>query len=133
MKEYMMIFRNEKMEGGPKPSEEQMNAMMQQWQDWIRGIATKGKYSGTNRLLPEGKTLKPNNVVTDGPYAEVKEVVGGYLIVKAKSLDEAVELAKSCPNLQYGGNVEVRSVMNIEYDPKAKNFLDVVGDKAQVR
>ncbi len=76
-------------------------------------------------MYPEGKTIKPNNVITDGPYAEVKEMVGGYLIVKANTLDEAVEIAKSCPNLIYGGNVEVRSVMSIEYDPNSEKFLDV--------
>jgi hypothetical protein len=123
MKEYMLIFRNEKKEGGEKPSAEQMQAVMKQWQSWISGIAAKGKYSGTNRLLSEGKTIKPNKVITDGPYVEAKEMIGGYLIVKADTLDEAVEMAKSCPNLIYGGNVEVRSVMPIEYDAKSENFL----------
>jgi hypothetical protein len=124
MKEFMMIFRNEKQDAGPVPSAEQMQAVMQQWQTWIKGIAEKGKYSGTNRLLSEGKTLKPGNAITDGPYAEVKEVVGGYLVVKAGSLEEAVEIAKSCPNLVYGGSVEVRSVMPIEYDTKSDDFLN---------
>jgi len=123
MKEYMMLFRNEKNEGGRPPSAEQMQAVMKQWQTWIKGIAAKGKYSGTNRLLSEGKTLKPGNAITDGPYAEGKEVVGGYLIVKANSLDEAVEMAKSSPNIIYGGNVEVRSVMSIDEDPDSNNFL----------
>ena len=123
MKEYMMLFRNEKTEGGEQPSAEQMQALMKQWQTWIKGIATNGKYSGTNRLLSEGKTVKPGNAITDGPYAEGKEVVGGYLIVKADSLDEAVEMAKSCPNIIYGGNVEVRNVMSIDDDPGSNNFL----------
>lgn len=124
MKEFMMIFRNEKMDDGQIPSEEQMQTAMKQWQSWIKDIAEKGKYSGTNRLLSESKVLKPGNVISDGPYAEVKEVVGGYLIVKADSIDEATEMAKSCPNLMYGGNVEVRSVMPIEVDPASKNFLN---------
>ena len=123
MKEYMMIFRNEKKEGGEKPSAEQMQAVMKQWQNWIGGIAAKGKYSSTNRLISEGKTIKPNKVVTDGPYVEAKEMIGGYLVVKANSLDEAVEMAKSCPGLLYGGNVEVRSVMPIESDADSENFL----------
>lgn len=118
-----MLFRNEKMEGGQPPSAEQMQAMMRQWQTWIKGIASNGNYADTNRLLPEGKTLKPGNAITDGPYAEGKEVVGGYLIVKANSIDEAVEMAKSCPNLIYGGNVEIRSVMSIDNDPGSSNFL----------
>jgi hypothetical protein len=123
MKEYLMLFRNETQGGEATPSAEQMKAVMQQWQNWIKAIADKGKYSGTNRLLPVGKTLKPGNAITDGPFAEIKEVVGGYLLVKADSLEEAVEMAKTCPNLIYGGNVEVREVMTINGDPKSDLFL----------
>lgn len=116
----MMIFRNEV--GGEKPSAEQMQAVMSHWQNWIGDIAARGNYVGTNRLYSEGsKTLKPGNVIIDGPYAEVKEIIGGYLIVKANNLDETVEMAKTCPNLQYGGNVEVREVLNME--PGAMAFL----------
>src|SRR6185437_15327385 len=123
MKEFMMLFRNEKMEGGEKPSAEQMQAVMSEWQNWIGNIAAQGNYASTNRLHSEGKTLKPNNVSLDGPYAEVKEMVGGYLIVKANSLDDAVEMAKTCPNLLYGGSVEVRSVMSIDADATSATFL----------
>ena len=123
MKEYMMLFRHEKNESSEAPPSEQMQTAMKQWQAWIKGIAANGNYSGTNRLLSEGKTIKPGNAITDGPYAEGKEVVGGYLIVKADSLDEAVEMAKSCPNIIYGGNVEVRSVMSIDTDINSNNFL----------
>ncbi len=124
MKEYLMIFRSERQDGTAPPSAEQMKAAIKQWQDWIRSIALKGKYSGTNRLMSEAKTVKPGNVISDGPYAEVKEVVGGYLVVKADSIDEAIEMAKGCPNLSYGGNVEVRLIMDIEYDFNANNFLE---------
>ncbi len=123
MKEYMLIFRNEKSDNNEAPSAEQMRAVLKEWQNWIRCIAEQGKFSGTNRLLPEGKTLKPGNVITDGPYAEAKELIGGYVLVKAETLDGAVEIAKSCPNLKYGGNVEVRSVMPIDSDPKSDSFL----------
>ena len=75
--------------------------------------------------IRKAKPLSQENIITDGPYAEVKEMVGGYLIVKANTLDEAVEMAKSCPNLIYGGNVEVRSVMSIEYDAGSEKFLDI--------
>jgi len=108
----MMIFRNA-YEPAFKPSPEQMQASIKQWQDWIGGIAGQGKFIGTNRLGFEGKTLKPNNVVTDGPYAEVKEIVGGYILVKANSIDDALELAKGCPILNIGGHVEVRNIMPV--------------------
>jgi len=123
MKDFMLIFRNENRPNDALPSAEQMQAMLSQWQKWIKSVAEQGKYNGTNRLLSEGKTLKPGNIVTDGPYIEAKEMVGGYLIVKANSLDEAVEIAKSCPALLYGGNVEVRTVMSIDSDPKSGTFL----------
>jgi len=121
MKQFMLIFRNEKIDA--QPSAEQMQMVMQQWQTWISGLANDGIYSGTNRLLPEGKTIKANKVVTDGPYMEVREMVGGYVIIKARSLEEAVSLAKGCPHLSYGGNVEVRTVMQIDDNPKSNTFL----------
>jgi hypothetical protein len=124
MNEYMMIFRNEKNDGKEMPTAEQMNIMVKQWQSWISGIAAKGKFSGTNRLLPEGKTIKPGMVITDGPFADAKEVIGGYLIVKANSLNEAIELAKGCPGLLNDGIVEVRTVMAIDDNPKSENFLN---------
>jgi hypothetical protein len=122
MKEYMMIFRNEKTDAAP-PTAEQMQGMMKQWQQWIAGIAATGNYSGTNRLLSEGKAISPGMMITNGPYVELKEMVGGYLIVKTNSLDEAMEMAKGCPNLIYGGKVEVRAVMQIDDDPKSVTFL----------
>ena len=127
MKEFMMIFRNEKMEAATAPTAEQMQAVLNQWKNWISEIAKQGKYSGTNRLLPEGKSIKPGKVISDGPYMEVKEMIGGYLIVKAESMDEAMKMADGCPNLLYGGNVEVRAVMNIEYDFTSDKFLEPKG------
>jgi hypothetical protein len=126
MKEFMMLFRHEATGNSQAPTAEQMQAVMKEWQKWIKGIAADGKYSGTNRLNSDGNTLKPGQVITDGPYAEAKEIIGGYLIVKAGSLKEAVEMAKSCPNLVYGGSVEVRSVISIDYDTNSENFLNAV-------
>lgn len=108
----MMIFRND-YNPSFKPSPEQMQASIKQWQDWIGGIAAQGKFLSTNRLGFEGKTLKPNNVIADGPYAEVKEIVGGYILVKATNIDEAMKLAEGCPILNIGGHVEVRNVLKI--------------------
>jgi hypothetical protein len=112
MTEFMMIFRNN-YNPAFKPSPEQMQASIKQWQDWIGGIAAQGKFVSTNALNFEGKIVKPNNIVTDGPYVEMKEMVGGYIVVKANSIDEAIKLADGCPTLSLGGNVEVRSVMKI--------------------
>ncbi len=112
MKEFMMIFRSE-----PKAwanlSPEQMQASTKKWQDWIGGIAAQEKFVSTNRLGFNGKTVKSNNVVTDGPYTELKEIIGGNMVVKAENLDAAVEMAKGCPTLDIGGHVEVRDTMDI--------------------
>jgi len=110
MTEFMMIFRND-YNPSFKPTAEQMQASIKEWQDWMGGIAAQGKFSSTNRLSSEGKTLKPNKVIVDGPYAEIKEIVGGYLVVKAGNLDEALKLAEGCPILNIGGHVEVRTVI----------------------
>ena len=110
MTEFMMIFRNA-YQPAFKPTPEQMQESIKQWQDWIGGIAAQGKFVSTNRLSSEGKILKPNHIVVDGPYTEVKEIVGGYMVVKAPSFDDAFKLAEGCPILQVGGHVEVRVVI----------------------
>ena len=112
MQEFMLLFRHTPQpEYQPSPAE--LQASIKQWQDWMGGIAAQGKFSSTNQLGYEGKTLNADGLVTDGPYAEVKEIIGGYIIVKATDLDEALEMAKGCPILQMGGNVEVRNIMEI--------------------
>jgi hypothetical protein len=111
MKEFMMIFRSE-YNPGFIPTSEQMTESIKQWQDWIGGIAAQGKFIGTNRLSSsDSKVLKPNNLITDGPYTEIKEIVGGYLIVKSETIEEALKLAEGCPILIVGGNVEVRPII----------------------
>lgn len=112
MKEFMLIFRHTPISGF-QMSPEQMQAEIKKWQDWIGGIAAQGKFVSTNQLGFEGKTLKPNHVISDGPYAEVKEIVGGYIIVKVNSIDEAVQLAEGCPILSVNGHVEVRNIMKL--------------------
>jgi hypothetical protein len=113
MKEFMMLFHSENTTNDQAPSPEQMQAMVADWQDWIGGIAAQGKFVSTNALTPVGKTVNAGGLVTDGPYAEVKEMVGGYLVCKTDSLEDAVKLTEGCPTLGYGGRVEVREVMVI--------------------
>ena len=92
-------------------SPEQMQASTKRWMDWIGGIAAQNKLTDRgNRLFPDGKVVKPDNVIADGPYTEIKECIVGYSIVKADSVEEATELAKGCPIFAIGGNVEVRQV-----------------------
>ena len=117
MNEFLLIFRREAQGNEAPLSPEQLQAMMKPWQDWIGNIAAQNKLvSSGNRLAPEGRVIKPNNVITNGPYVEIKEAIGGYIIIKASSLDEAAEISKSCPILFAGGNVEVRTVVPMEYN-----------------
>lgn len=115
MQEFMMLFRSEP-DDAQALSPDEIQESIKQWQDWIGSIAAQGKFVSTNQLGFEGKVVKANNqVITDGPYASLKEIVGGYIIVKANNLDEAIELAKGCPVLAIGGNVEVRNIMQLNH------------------
>ena len=111
MKEFVMIFRSEPaQEGQASPAE--MQAMMTAWQNWMGGMAARGKLASSgNRLGSDGKSVKPGNIVTNGPYAEIKEMISGYIVINAATIDDAAEIAKGCPILQAGGNVEVRDVI----------------------
>lgn len=94
------------------PTQEEIAAEIKKWQDWIGGIAAQGKFERTDRLGTIGKVVKPGGLITDGPYAEVKEIIGGHIIIKASSLDEAVEIAQGCPVLGHPtGHVEVRETL----------------------
>ena len=115
MKEFLLIFRREAALKDSQLSPEQMQSMMKPWQDWIGSIAAQNKLTSPgNRLDSEGRVVKPNNIITNGPYAEIKEASGGYIIVKAGSLDEATALAKDCPIFSVGGSVEVRCIVPME-------------------
>jgi hypothetical protein len=85
---------------------------MGKWFSWIDKLKASNKYVSGEALTPGGKTVKGKKpVVTDGPFAESKEVVGGFFIIKASSIEEATEIAKDCPDLPMNGTVEVREVM----------------------
>ena len=110
MKDFLLVYRTD-YNTMPKSSPEEMQASTKRWMDWIGGIAAQHKLTDRgNRLVPTGKVLKADNVIADGPYTEIKESVVGYSIVKADSIEEATVLAKGCPILKVGGNVEVREI-----------------------
>lgn len=111
MKEFALIFRLKDISDF-KPSPEQMQERM----NWLASIAAQNKLVDKgNTLLPipgSAKTVKPNNVVTDGPYTEIKEFISGYIVISAENINEAVEIAKANPIFdQVGGNIEVREVL----------------------
>jgi hypothetical protein len=110
MDEFMLIFRHE--DGTRIASPEQMQIWMKQTMDWIGGIAAQNKFvAGTGLPMDDSRVVWHNNVVTNGPFGEIKETIGGYIVVKTDTIEEAVEFAKGCPVLQGDGNsVEVRKI-----------------------
>jgi hypothetical protein len=109
MEEYALIMRHE--DGTKIASPEQMQIWMKQTMDWIGGIAAQNKFVGGTGLLFDGAKVVRHGVVTDGPFGEIKETIGGFITVRADSVEEAVEFAKGCPVLQGDGNsMEVRRI-----------------------
>jgi len=109
MANFMLIFR-----GGnaSADSPEQMQQHMQRWLTWFEGLSRSGVYKGQGAPLEQGgKVVRGSRkTVSDGPFAEAKDLVGGYAIVEAKDLDAAVEIARGCPAYEKEGAVEVRPV-----------------------
>lgn len=110
MDEFILIFRHE--DGQKLASPEQLQTWMKQTMDWIGGIAAQNKFSGGNGLpFDNSRVVRHDKVVVNGPFGDIKETIGGYIIVKAESIEEAVEFAKGSPILQGEGNtVEVRKI-----------------------
>ena len=108
MKDFALLFRQPNHDHS-NTSQEEMQAIDKKWNDWIGGIAAQGRFSNSGqRLALEGKVLKAGGVVTDGPFVEIREILGGLIVVKADSLDEATTLAHGCPGLDDNGSVEIR-------------------------
>ena len=106
----MYLFKGG-VDNSQSASPEAMQAHMQKWGEWMQKLTKEGHILGGDPLHPNGKTITgTKKVVTDGPFAESKEVVGGYLLVNANDLNQATEIAKGCPILEVEGSVEVRQV-----------------------
>jgi hypothetical protein len=108
MSEFLFLYRGAQRPGSP----EEMQRMTQKWVDWITGLAQQGNLKDRGQpLQATGKVVAgANRTVTDGPYAETKDIVGGYSVIQARDLDHAVELSHDCPAFEVGGSVEIRPV-----------------------
>ena len=117
MNEFSLIFRSAQ-DPDMQFSPEEMQGVLKQWQDWIGGIAAADKLANPGNRLGFDAAVVRGNVVTDGPYAEIKEMISGFIIVKGDDIKEAIEMAKGCPVLKIGGSVEVRGVipMSMKYE-----------------
>ncbi len=114
MKDFLYLFIGG-AEHSAKLSPADQQRYMEKWYGWIGEMRKAGVYKAGNPLESGGKTLSgPKKVVTDGPFAESKEVVGGYIVVGVKDLDAAVEHARHCPIFEAGGRVEVRPIVPLE-------------------
>lgn len=107
---YMLLFRGNDWHKGLSP--EEMQQVADQWMAWFKRLTEQGTAIAGNPLEPEGRIVSGKNgrVVSDGPFAESKEAIGGYFLLRVSTLDEAVAIAKQCPGLGYGAVVEVRPV-----------------------
>jgi hypothetical protein len=112
MGEFVYLYR-----GGERPSgsPEQMQQQMQKWLVWMKQLGENGHIKDQGHPLEStGKLVKgKSKTVTDGPFAEAKDVVGGYTLVLANDLAHAVELSSGCPIFDSGGYVEVRPIMKM--------------------
>ena len=114
MAKYLYLFRggDHKM---AEASPEERQEHMQKWGVWMQGLAQKGKLVDGLPLAKPGKVVeKSGEVIHDGPFAEGTEVVGGYLIINAESLEEAVQISTECPIYENNGSTEVREIMNMD-------------------
>jgi hypothetical protein len=115
MKEFLLLFRGGDIDG-LNESPERWQAHMEQWVKWMGELSTQGNLVGAQPLAQTGKIITGNKkVVSDGPFMEGKEMVGGYLILRAKDYDEAVMISKGCPVLGFDdGTVEIREIQELK-------------------
>jgi hypothetical protein len=110
---YLFVYRNEPFDF-TKMSPEEMQQSMDLWTAWIgKGFQEGWMVDAGDALMPEGRVVHKDLKVTDGPFMESKELVGGYGVINAASFDEAVTHAKTCPNVIEGGKVEIRQMAGV--------------------
>src|SRR5687768_9759738 len=114
MNEYMFLFRGGDGTTLEKSSQAWKNHM-QKWMVWMGELAESGQLIGAQPLDIDGRQVTgKKKVVTDGPFLEGKEMIGGYLMCKAADFDEAVEIAKGCPILEFDdGHIEIRQIQEL--------------------
>lgn len=113
MPSFLFVYRSAPFDMS-QISPEQMQSSMKLWNDWIgEGFAKGWLLDAGDALLPDGRVVDANRVVSDGPFVEAKEIVGGYGVVKAGSYEDAINYAKTCPNIIEGGSVEIRQMAGL--------------------
>jgi len=112
--QYLLLLRQPYDGTGVRPAPEKMQEIMTRFAAWVDSIRATTSVVSTNGLDDRCKILRGprGERVTDGPYAEAKEIIGGYVLITADSFEHAMELGRACPGLDYGMGVEVRPVMS---------------------
>jgi len=109
---YLLMFSGGK-DWDENLSDEELREIMDRYTAWTNRLTASGKVAAGQALGPEGRTVSgANRRVLDGPFAESKEAVGGFLHVMVDSFEEALEIARACPGLDLGGRIEIRPVLN---------------------
>jgi hypothetical protein len=109
MAKFLFLYRNPPMPANVAPSPEEIQGILTAWHAWFATVGA-ALVDGGDGLQDTGRTVRPGGVVSDGPFIEAKELVGGYSIIQAESYEHAVVHAKTCPVLAAGGWVEVREL-----------------------
>lgn len=110
---FMLLLRGGIPNGGLSP--EQLQQQIEKYMSWIENLRRRGHFLAGEPLEEQGRVIegKKAQTVTDGPFAESKEEVGGYFIISAKDLDAAVELSRDCPIFENNGTIEVRPIQRV--------------------
>jgi hypothetical protein len=111
MSEFTYLFRGRQTSGSP----EERQQHLEKWVAWFKDLGAKGHLKNPGHPLEgTGKVVSgTQKIIKDGPFAEAKDVVAGFIVVEADDLAHATELSKGCPILEVGGSVEVRPVQTI--------------------
>lgn len=113
MADYLLLLYENALDFS-EMSPEEMQKIIEKYKAWGDSLEASGKLIGSNKLVDEeGRVLRPDNGkvrVIDGPFSETKEVIGGYFAIRAADYDEAVEISRSCPHLEYQGTIEIREI-----------------------
>ena len=110
---YLLLFRGNDWHKGLSP--EKMQEVLNQFMAMFERLSAQSKIKSAHPLALEGKIVsgKKGRVVADGPFAESKEAIGGYFLLAVDTMEEAVEIAKACPTLEFGATVEVRPIAEV--------------------
>ena len=115
MSDFVLLYRSsDQAYREAAGSAEKTRQTLARWQSWFKEMTEKGQLKNLGQPLDRshGKVVGgKQKAVTDGPYAEAKEVIGGYSVIEARDLDQAAQIASGCPVLEFGGSVEVRPVL----------------------